>query len=123
MKRVTFDFDGTLDMKVVQEYAKSLIERGVDVWICTARFEPGYQHSWGGSEWSNADVFEVAKELGITKIIFTNMVDKYELLENNDIMWHLDDDYYEIDVMNESSNIKGILVEEGWKEKCEKLLF
>jgi len=74
MKRVTFDFDGTLDMKIVQEYAKSLIDRGVDVWICTARFEPGYEHLWGGKEWSNADLDEVAETLGITKVIYGSII-------------------------------------------------
>lgn len=123
MKRVTFDFDGTIDMKHVQEYAKSLIERGIEVWICTARFEPGYQHGWGGREWSNADIDQVVKELGIKKVIYTNMTDKWEMLKNNDIIWHLDNDDYEIDTMNEFSNIKGIFIEEGWKEKCETLLF
>lgn len=122
-KRVTFDFDGTLDMKHVQEYAKSLMERGVEVWICTSRFEPGYEHEWGWKEWSNADVEQVAEELGIKKVIYTNMVDKWEMLENNDIIWHLDNDNIEIEIMNENSNIKGVLIEEGWKEKCEKILF
>ena len=30
---VTFDFDGTLSRKDVQEYAIELIERGIDVWV------------------------------------------------------------------------------------------
>ena len=123
-KIVTFDFDGTIDMEIVQKYAKSLMDRDIEVWICTSRFESGFMHSWGGREWSNVDVFEVAKNLGIEKIIFTNMADKWEFLEDNpNIVWHLDNDDYEINVMNENSRIKGIFIEEGWMEKCEKLLF
>ena len=123
MKRVSFDFDGTIDIKVVQEYAKSLMERGVDVWICTSRFESGYEHDWGWREWSNADVEKIAEKLNIKKIIYTNMVDKWELLINNDVDLHLDNDNLEIELLNENSDIKGVLIEEGWKEKCEKLLF
>jgi len=120
MKRVTFDFDGTIDIDVVQEYAKSLIERGVEVWICTSRSESG--SDWSGW-YDNNDVTNIAEKLGIKTIIYTSMTDKWEKLENKNIIWHLDNDDYEIEVMNENSNIEGILIENGWKEKCEKLLF
>ena len=32
---VSFDFDSTLSRKDVQEYAKELLERGIDVWVVT----------------------------------------------------------------------------------------
>ncbi len=51
------------------------------------------------------------------------MVDKWELLIDNDINLHLDNDNLEIELMNENSDIKGVLIEEGWKENCEKILF
>ena len=35
MRKVSFDFDGTLDMLHVQDYAKSLIEKGIEVHITT----------------------------------------------------------------------------------------
>lgn len=124
MRRVTFDFDGTIDMKIVQEYAKSLIKRGVDVWICTSRFESGYEYIGGWRNRDNTDIEQIAEELGITKIIYTNMYDKWELLKNNNIVWHLDNDPDEITIMNDMSDIKGILfLKEKWKEKCENFLF
>ncbi len=122
MKRVSFDYDGTLTIDTIQEYAKYLIELGIEVWICTPRFEHGYEHPWGGREYSNNDLLKIAKNLGIKKIIFTNMADKYEHLENNDIIWHLDDLRDEVDLLNEHTNIKGILVTKSWKEKCDNLL-
>jgi hypothetical protein len=120
-KIVTFDFDGTIDAEDVQEYAISLMERGIDVWICTSRFESGID--WSGREWGNLDIEFVAKKLGIDKIIYTNMVDKWEFLKDSGVIWHLDNDTFEIDEMNINSKIKGILIEEDWKEKCETLLF
>ena len=121
--KVSFDFDGTLEFPVIQEYAKHLINNGIDVIICTSRYEPGYKHSWGGVEWRNDDIFNVADKLGINNIIFTNMKDKWLVLKDKDITWHLDDDNIEINIMNEQSNIKGILFDEKWKEKCNKTLF
>jgi len=38
-KIVTFDFDATLSRPDVQEYAKELIEKGIDVWVVTARYD------------------------------------------------------------------------------------
>lgn len=32
MKKVSFDFDGTLDKKHIQQFAIELINSGVDVW-------------------------------------------------------------------------------------------
>ena len=37
--KVSFDFDGTLSRKDVQEYAKSLVNSGLEVWIVTSRFD------------------------------------------------------------------------------------
>lgn len=35
--KVSFDFDDTLSKPKVQEYAKELINRGIEVYIVTAR--------------------------------------------------------------------------------------
>ena len=37
--KVSFDFDGTLSRKDVQNFAKSLVNTGYDVWIVTSRFD------------------------------------------------------------------------------------
>lgn len=35
--KVSFDFDGTLEPPIVQQYAKELIEKGIEVWVVTSR--------------------------------------------------------------------------------------
>ena len=42
MITVSFDFDDTLSKKSVQNYAKSLIDNGVNVLIVTARYSNAF---------------------------------------------------------------------------------
>ncbi len=118
--RVSFDFDGTLDKATVQEYARALINRGVDVWICTARLSDKDAPS---DKW-NDDLYEVCKLVGIPKrkIQFCAMSDKYEFFLNTDFVWHLDDDWTELELINEYTNTKGISIfgNPAWKDECEK---
>ena len=37
MKKVSFDYDGTLALPSVEEFAKELVEQGYDVWVVTSR--------------------------------------------------------------------------------------
>ena len=37
--KVSFDFDSTLSRKDVQSFAKELVDRGLEVWIVTSRFD------------------------------------------------------------------------------------
>ena len=39
MQKVSFDFDNTLDFEHIQMYAKNLIEKKIEVWIVTSRYE------------------------------------------------------------------------------------
>ena len=49
--KVSFDWDGTLEIMHVQEYAKELIERGIEVWIVTSRFSDDEKfRSWASVE-------------------------------------------------------------------------
>jgi hypothetical protein len=59
-KKVSFDFDDCLDNLIVQEYCEELIDKGVEVWICTARMD----NVFGNPNW-NDDVFFMAQRLGI----------------------------------------------------------
>lgn len=121
MKKVSFDFDGTLSRVYVQEFAKKLIKKGLDVWICTSRLCPKKQPI---KDWNN-DLFEVAKELGIpkNKIIFTNYEFKYKYLDD-DFIWHLDDDITELKKINKRKKVVGISVIGGssWRNKCIRVL-
>lgn len=119
--KVSFDFDGTLSRIDVQEFAKTLIDDGLDVWICTSRLcpEKALNNKW------NDDLFKVANELGIPKsnIIFTNYEDKAAHL-TEDFIWHLDDDWIELDEINRQKKTVGVSVFENsaWKQKCLKIL-
>lgn len=105
--KISFDFDGCLDRKVVQDFARSLILDGHDVWIVTTRLdddttimnakELNPDLTDGDLEIfkdTNESVFKVAKEIGIPKdkIIFTNHTWKHEFLEKNPgFHFHFDD--------------------------------
>ena len=50
------------------------------------------------------------------------MKDKVDVM-HKDFIWHLDDDWYELNCINKRSKIKGISVfgNSKWKIKCDKL--
>lgn len=122
MKKVAFDFDQTLDRLPIQKYIIELINRGVDVWICTSRFSDkrAPNPAW------NLDLYEVADSIGIprNKIIFVEMADKYKFLENKGFIWLLDDDWTELEMLNKYTDVKGISSwgNKFWRFECEELL-
>jgi len=104
--KIAFDFDGTLTDGLFYALAKHLILKGHDVWIMTARLENNDAYIAQCENFGilpkeittrNADIFEMAHELGILdKIIFTNLADKsaafkahgFDLLFDDDAEWH-----------------------------------
>ena len=122
MKKVSFDFDGTLSRPIVQAYAKELISKGVEVWVCTSRFDNLHAPN---INW-NDDLFKVIHEVGINRknLIFTNYIDKWEVLKDFDFIWHLDDDWIELKLINKHTNIKALSVfgNSVWKNKCNRFL-
>lgn len=121
--KISFDFDSTLSRKTIQQFAKYLIENGIEVWICTSRFSNGLDEE--GKNW-NEDLFMVADQLKIPKerIIFTEWQDKYLFIKDKNFLIHLDDDCVELDGINKYTKTKGISVENTsqWKHKVLKLL-
>ena len=119
--KVSFDFDSTLSRKDVQEYAKELIQRGFEVIITTSRSVSdlsNYTIKGIRSENMNEDLYKVADDVGIPRynIFFTEMEDKVEHLNENEIIFHLDDDVYEINDLP----ICGVhLNDDFWKIDCE----
>jgi len=82
MIKCSFDFDGTLDNIYIQDYALELINRGIEVWIDTSRFDKinfikQYHSSLEYAELANKDLFDIAKRLGISNhhIYFTKVMD------------------------------------------------
>lgn len=120
-KIISFDFDSTLDNPFIQDYALELRKRGFNVIICTSRFEPGYVHEFKHIEWESNDIFQIAEILDITDINFTNMRDKWTVLKDKNILFHLDDDNIEVEMLQEN-NINAVLFDENWKENCEKII-
>lgn len=122
-KKVSFDFDSTLDRQDVQSFAKELIENNIDVWVHTSRYD--YSEIIYLSNW-NDDLYSVIENLGIPKsnVVFTQMIDKYKFLKDKDFIWHLDDDNIEVNLINRYTNVKGICVydNKNWKSDCSELL-
>ena len=134
--RISFDVDGTLlHQKSIQEFAKELIKRGVEVHIVTRRYSS--PDSYGDLfcqvygikdiKKEHQELFDVADECGISRdnIHFMNMADKWEFFDQNKgFLWHLDDDQFEIDDINSHTETVGISCANGssWRGKCERLL-
>lgn len=126
---VSFDFDSTLTRKNVQEYAKELIFKGVDVWVVTSRYDELHMHKYthaNATNATNSDLWLIIDEIGIPrwKVRFTCMHSKSLYLLGTDVVWHLDDDFIELREMSKAKcKTVGISVNGGnWKQKCDRYL-
>ena len=119
--KVSFDFDDCLSEKEVQDYAQSLVDRGIEVWITTRRLETSLEHP-------NIDLKKVAKKLGIPdkRITFMGMQWKYVFLKNSDFIWHIDDDIEDLKRISAfaTTGIKCILYTPRgqWRGHCERFI-
>jgi hypothetical protein len=127
MEKVSFDFDDTLEFKIIQNYANELIEKGIDIYIVTTRYEDtsNYPNNRDG-HLNHNELLKVAKNLGIKydHIYFTNYQDKWPFFIDKDFIWHLDDNNIECNMIttNTRNKTKGIVFKSNWKHKCNKLL-
>ena len=137
-KVCSFDYDSTLSIPSVKEFAKMLVDNGVEVWIVTSRFDskdkylPEFmrKHNINPSELSKEHdkLFTDADEIGISRdhIVFTNMTPKYLFFkEHPEFIFHLDDDWIEVENINETTEVKSIRrwSDVDWKLECSKLVF
>lgn len=138
--KVSFDFDGTLEVENVQEYAKVLIKLGVEVWVVTTRYDSNHKHKWMESfpeeEWAhicantdgdpNFGLWGVIEKLGIPKhhVRFTCMEWKHTYLKGSRFLWHLDDNEEEFShAKRNNCNVPMIQVKaNGWRAKCERII-
>ena len=114
--RISFDFDGTLDddfdgtinkqKKEIQSIAKKYVNYGHDVCIITKRYESGKS-----IKDESIIVFQLAKELGIDKVYFTNREMKFAHIINLKIEKHFENSQYEVDLINQ------VCIERG--HKCQ----
>ena len=125
--KVSFDYDGTLSLPHVEEFAKELVEKGYEVWVVTSRVseEDSVLHPWGGTD-RNKDLWESCKRVGIPedRVKFTSFADKIEFLEGMGFLFHLDDDLYElITIMESKDKCQPLNVGHfEWKENCLEVL-
>ena len=115
--QVSFDFDGVLSIPSIEEFAKELIEEGINVWVTTSRYNEG----------SNVDLLKVTERLGIpySNIIFTSRQDKYKFLEKDFFIFHLDDEPSEINSIIENGEPTTPIWRNStvnWKEMCREII-
>lgn len=117
--KISFDFDYTLSRMVIQDYARELQERGFEIHITTTRTKSWKSHSFFDKDFWNEDLYKIANELNIpdNHIIFTDGVDKFKFIEDENFLIHFDDDYTELDLINQYTETIGLSV---WKTSCWK---
>jgi hypothetical protein len=112
---VSFDFDNTLSKLDVQDFARFCMNKKLVVWIITAR-------NGGLYDTYNKDLYNVVNKLNINpnNVVFMNHVDKYRFLEDTNFLFHLDDDFLEVELINENTNILGVYKHSSvdWEEVC-----
>ncbi len=106
---LSFDFDDTLSIPLVQDYCKSLIDIGIDVYVITYRC-----NEFNNVKLLNLDLYEVTDRLGISrdKVILTCYKPKYEAMKELGISCHIDDCDYTISEIEEEG-LKAIDVKKG----------
>jgi hypothetical protein len=135
-KRVSFDFDGTLNEDFFggknphkDEVQKLLVElfndESFDVYIITRRFGPNNCNK--GQKNEHEVVLNLLNQLNIQlpeeKIIFTNREYKYSFINKLDIDIHLDDDDREHELIKKFTKGSSVNVQHPkWREKFEELL-
>lgn len=123
MYRVSFDFDNTLQHMHIQEYCQELLKMPqIEVWITTTRpadihLPPGHDH--------NKPLWEVVERLNFPRerIIFTNGNWKVKYIQEQEYIWHLDDNDSELILLHDCKTV-GINphTDSNWRDQCNKLL-
>ncbi len=105
--KVSFDFDGCLSEKFVQQIASAMVSAHHDVWVITARCEKSYLQ----------DIIDICAEIGINpyQIITTEGAFKVEKYFKNNFDLHFDDNWTEVFLINERGG-KAVLVNPDYEE-------
>jgi hypothetical protein len=127
--KVSFDYDGTMSLPHVEEFAKELVKKGYEVWVVTSRvgdddlensFQPWKKPNWNDDLWGSCERIGIPK----SQVKFTYLVDKIEFLKGKDYLFHLDDDLHElIAILDSKDSCKPLNVGHfEWKENCLEIL-
>ena len=122
---ISIDFDETLEYQFMQEFAKQLIENDVEVHILTTRYDNENAKIYYNRDHINEDIYEIAKNLNIEKIFFTNMVDKWTFLKDKpEYVIHIDNEFSECKTITKHTNTIGIcwFNSGSWKHKVSRVL-
>ena len=106
----------------MQELAYKLVQEGVDVYVCTARYSDADK---GLVRWDNSDLFSVTDHIGIPRsnIIFTGYIGKTQYLTDINATMHIDDDYMTVKDLNKKSSVIGIhYLDPKWPDKVTTIL-
>lgn len=128
--KVSFDFDATLSRHDVQVYASGLVDDGHEVWIVTSRWDMNnldkrWKSKKDGTPWRHQDLFKVAEWCGIKKehIHFTNRAKKAKFLEDNDFIFHVDDNDLELIEIMKNGKVESINVDYfEWEHMCNDII-
>jgi len=110
-KLISFDFDGTLvdefgghpmnsQKDEVQSLVKKYLKDGHEVIIITKRYGPENSHL--GLKNEHVEVYELAKKLGIERVIFTNREWKFSYIINLGVNMHFENSDGEIQLINQA---------------------
>jgi hypothetical protein len=116
--RITFDFDGVLDIDEVHDFVRDLISRklqGLEIWVVTTR-----NHRFCD------EVKNVTDTIGIpsSRVIFTSGKEKYLAMRDINPILHLDDDWDTIKKINNNTDTLGLtnFGNPNWIEHIEREL-
>lgn len=101
--RISFDFDSTLSLQIIQDMLKCFDREKVEIFIITSRHR----------KYDNEDLFQVAEVMNIPEenIFMTDGNYKWSICDQNDIDIHFDDMPDEIMfIQSNSNNTLGVLV-------------
>ncbi len=115
MNKVSFDFDGCLELGEVQDFAEECKAIGCELWIVTSRLT--------GRKKGNDDLYAVADKLDIPRaqIVFTERKPKRDYFADNPgFDFHLDDDGAEVGEIADLSGPKAVwyFEDEPWRKSC-----
>lgn len=109
-KKISFDFDGTLDdefdgsvnpqKEEVQKLATKYVQDGHNVCIITKRYNESNKHLGKLNE--HKEVYDLAKKLGITEVYFTNREWKFSSIITLEVDMHFENSEHEVQLINQS---------------------
>lgn len=110
---ISFDFDDTLSEIEVQKIARDLVKDKYNVIITTSRSESK----------DNSDLEDVAGNIGISIVNYTNYEDKHIHLKGREVDVHIDNDKVELFLLQQYTNIVPVDVKnKDWVFMLNELL-